>query len=176
MEVNKESVLNHEPTLAKFAQRLPSHESRAKYVELRMKGLEDNKTKLEIMNAFLILERKRQKAIGRLEVRKPPPKAEDRQTPGRGCFGCGQEGHLKYQCPEKAGGAKDGGNNRQPARAHASMKTEPKVCPVCSGQHSFSDKGDLLYRTQLSSCPTSTISDQSTEPSCSSQLRAASCA
>ena len=82
-----ESVLNHEPTLAKFAQRLPSHESRAKYVELRMKGLEDNKTKLEIMKAFLVLERQRQEAIGRLEVRQPPPKAEEQQTPagGRPC-------------------------------------------------------------------------------------------
>ena len=66
VEVGRESVLNQEPTLAKFAQRLPSHESRTKYVDLRLKGLEDNKTKLEIMTAFLILERKRQKAIRRL--------------------------------------------------------------------------------------------------------------
>ena len=55
--------------------------------------------------------------------------------------------------PTKRGPAKDGGNNYQPARAHASMKAKPKVCPACNGQHSFSDKGGLLYRTQLSFCP-----------------------
>ena len=59
----------------------------------------------------------------------------------------------KYQCPKKASGAKDGGNNCQSARAHASMKTAPKVCPACSGQHSFNDKGDLLFRTCRSSFP-----------------------
>ena len=55
--------------------------------------------------------------------------------------------------PTKDVSAKDGGNNCQPARAHASLKTRAKVCPACTGQHSFSNKGDLLYRNRLSSCP-----------------------
>ena len=60
---------------------------------------------------------------------------------------------MMLRLAKKEGHPKDGGNNRQPARAHASMKTGPKVCPACSGQHSFNDKGDLLYRTCLSSSP-----------------------
>ena len=77
VEVERESVLNHEPTLARFAQRLPSHESRAKYVEQRLKGLGDGKTELEVMNAFLNQERKRQKALRKLEARLLPLKHED---------------------------------------------------------------------------------------------------
>ena len=55
-----------EPTLSKFAKRLPSSASR--YVELRLKMQEEAepKTELQIMTTFLLQERKRQKHLGRL--------------------------------------------------------------------------------------------------------------
>ena len=73
-EVGKVSILDHEPTLAMFAKRLPSHESRTKYVVLRLEELTNGKSELDIMTTFLTLERKRQKALERLEDHQLPPK------------------------------------------------------------------------------------------------------
>ena len=74
-----------------------------------------------------------------MEARLLPLKHEDQQTPGGGCFGCGQKGHRYLQCTERTSSAKGGTGNRQPARAHASMKVAPKVCPACNGQHTYQD-------------------------------------
>ena len=161
-EVGKVSVLDHEPTLARVAKRLPSHVSRTKYVDMRMEELPKEKSELEIITNFLTQERKRQKALGRLEEQQLPAKTEDRQPPdkgGRGCFGCGKEGHRVYQCPDKASSAKGGGNNQLAARAHASMKLVPTACQACSGQHSFQGR----CSTGLASAPA--------QPSATSELQ-----
>ena len=71
------SVLDHKTTLAKFAKRLPSHVSRTKYVDMRMGELPKGKSELQIMTTFLSHERKRQKALRRLEEQQLPPKHED---------------------------------------------------------------------------------------------------
>ena len=107
---------------------------------MRKEELTKGKSELEIMTTFLSHERKRPKALGRLEEQQFPPKHEDQQPPGggeRGCFGCGKEGHQVFQCHDKASSAKGGGNNCQAAKAHATMKVVPKACPACDGQHSF---------------------------------------
>ena len=52
-DVDKVSVLDHEPTLAKFAMRLPSHKSRTKYMDLRFEELMKGKSELDIMTTFL---------------------------------------------------------------------------------------------------------------------------
>ena len=68
-EVGKISALDHEPTLAKFARRLPNHASRTKYVDLRLELLQETppKTELQIISLFLLQQRKRQKCLGGLE-------------------------------------------------------------------------------------------------------------
>ena len=66
------------------------------------------------------------------------------------CFTCNKEGHRFFECPYKRHWGK-----KTTAKAHASMKVVLKVCPACHAQHSFrDDKGETLYRTRFSSCPT----------------------
>ena len=71
------SVLDHEPTLAKAAKRLPSHVSQMKYVDMSMEELPKGKSELEIMTTFLTHKRNRHKALERLEEQQLPPKIED---------------------------------------------------------------------------------------------------
>ena len=119
-------------------------------MDLRLEMLQESppNTELQIMSTFLLQERKRHKCLGRLEG-----KTEEPQTPakaGTKCYAGNKEGHRFFKCPDKSKSGK-----KTTARAHASMKVVPKVCPACHAQHSFKDdKGETLYRTRLSSCPT----------------------
>ena len=65
-EVGKVSVLNHEPTLSKFASRLSSQAFSLKYVELRLEILNEAepKSELAIMTAFLAQEAEALRAPG----------------------------------------------------------------------------------------------------------------
>ena len=78
------SVLDNEQTLAKVAKRLSSHVSRTKYMDMRMEDLPKGESELEIMTTFLTHERKRQKALGRLEEPQLPAKTEDQQPSDKG--------------------------------------------------------------------------------------------
>ena len=151
-EMGKVSVLNHEPTLSKFASRLPSQASRLKCVELRLERQEEAepKSELGIMTAFLAQERNRQKHLVRLVVKKEEPQALTPGKAARRCFDCKKVGHVSGECPEKG---RSGKKTTLVNRSHASMKIVPKVCPACNSQHSFDYEGETLYRTRLSSCP-----------------------
>ena len=77
-------------------------------------------------------------------------KTEERLTltlkAGKTCFTCNKEGNRFLECPEMS---------KTGQKFYAKMRIAPKVCHVCSSQHSFLSKtGQTLYRTRFSSCPT----------------------
>ena len=154
-EIGKTDVLNHEPTLMKVCQRLPSNTSRSKYVDLRLAGLEGEKTELVIMIEFMKVERLRQKALQKLEGKYEAPVKEVGQGSGNSakpsmtCFNCQEKGHRQMECPKKKGSNVGGGKRV----ANANLKLPQKPCPTCQGQHTFTNaEGEVMYMSRLSAC------------------------
>ena len=65
-ELGKLGVLNHKPTIAADGNMLPSHSAKDRYIVLRLCRLEQDYDELEIMQEFMQIERKRQKAKERM--------------------------------------------------------------------------------------------------------------
>ena len=153
-EIDKVKVLDHEPTLAKIGQKLPSNTSRGEYVKFRLNGKRNGKSELDIMTQFMSSERERQKAWERLET--PAARTEPSDESRSKCFNCGNKGHRAVQCPTKKSDTRSGSGGMptpKSGKSHANLKTAPKPCPACKEQHTFTNaQGEVLYRTRLSSC------------------------
>ena len=62
------------------------------------------------------------------------------------CSTCNKEGHQIFECPERS---------KTGWKFYADIRIAPKSCPACDHQHTFlGKKGQTLYWTRLSSCPT----------------------
>ena len=152
-EIGKTEVLNHEPTIWSVVRKLPSAVSRSKYVELRQE-MEGQGSELDIMTAFMTKERRRQKALLKLEsevgeTKKSSPKLDVKQ---RRCYNCNEAGHLSQACPKKSGASRS--SKGSGSRVNACLKQAPVACPGCQGQHVFQIKGETMYKTRLSCCDT----------------------
>ena len=96
-ELGKLSVLNHEPTIAAVGNMLPSYSAMDRYIELRLRRLEQDYDGLEIMTEFIQAERKRQKAKERMGTTE---ESAANQEPGQQsqCTNCCKTGHKAAVC------------------------------------------------------------------------------
>ena len=126
-ELGKTSVLNHEPTIAAVGNMLPSNSSKDRYIELRLRRLEQGYDELQIMTEFMQAKKKRQKAKERMGT------SDNSSNWSR------QDPNLSH------------GTHQQPA---SSIPPQPGIpCPACNLHHThISPKGETMYRTRLSSC------------------------
>ena len=173
-QVDKLSVLDHEPTLCNIAKMFPSSNSKMRYAALRRKLQEANTdlrehqeaaeeevvaeiTELHMMHTFMKGEKKLQddlEYLGRSEV-EPSSRTRERSSPGQ-CPKCGEPGHKAAECeewqfyPEEWKEGKSGST----VVANANMRMKPQDCPACQSQHTFFMEGDnsIRYKTRLSSC------------------------
>ena len=114
------AVLNHDPTLDKFAKKLPSQDGKLRWIAKRLAFTKSGRSKLDAMVEFLGEERDHQRALGWLD------KDKDKKTPVKNnsatfqgeCWKCGRRGH-------KAGDCGGGGGGRQMAQIHASLTAKP---------------------------------------------------
>ena len=167
-QVNKLSVLDHEPTLCTLAKQLPSEDSKMRYTQLRLLRAEDNKraearaadgadpvgilSPLDIMNEFMRSERKLQVSYEQLlnleevtKAKKVVGRRESEPKSPDACGDCGRRGHEISDCPETA--------DILSRRSHVSLSVMPSPCPACGGQHPFEDRrGERMYKTRLSAC------------------------
>ena len=152
-EVGRLSVLDHEPTIWSVAKRLPSAQSRVKFVEYRSarKGI---LSELEIMTGFMQEERQRQKALENIEQDRPGPQSSSQSTSiNKKCFKCGEDGHMAFQCKKKSSQSDRSSSGKSVNVVDMSVPHKP--CPACHKQHEFKNKeGKTLYKSRLSSCST----------------------
>ena len=129
-QIDRLSVLNHEPTLCTLAKQLPSDDSKMRYTKLRLRRLEENDeavarvlegaepvgvlSNLDIMNEFMRKEREIQVSFGQLlstETSRSKPvdssrnvdRVQSRGGSERRCFKCDKPGHQARDCPSQAG-------------------------------------------------------------------------
>ena len=136
-EVGKLDVLNHEPTLRGFAQKLPSAEVKKAYIALRIKMLEECEdatpptvlSELVVMEKFMRAERHRQELFEGLVDEKEVKPREFKQLDWRdnNCVQCGKSGHKKADCPGLGGGRSYSTSHQVPSNS----------CPACNQQHTF---------------------------------------
>ena len=154
-EVDKLSALDHEPTLARFAHKLPSDETKKAYGVLRIKMDHECRnanpptevSELKVMKAFMKAERERQEVFaGLLDDGDVKPKENLRQG-GRvdPCSRCGRTGHQPSECP---------GQGDWSRTSHAT-RAASAPCPACKEFHTFIG-GDGVARpsTKLGFCTT----------------------
>ena len=154
-EVDKLSALDHEPTLARFAHKLPSVEAKKAYGVLRIKMDQECRnanpptevSELKVMKAFMKAERERQEVFaGLLDDGDVKPKDNLRQG-GRvdPCSRCGRAGHQLSECP---------GQGDWSRTSHAT-RAASAPCPACKEFHTFTG-GDGIARpsTKLGFCTT----------------------
>ena len=154
-EVDKLSALDHEPTLARFAHKLPSDETKKAYGVLRIKMDHECRnanpptevSELKVMKAFMKAERERQEVFaGLLDDGDVKPKENLRQG-GRvdPCSRCGRTGHQPSECP---------GQGDWSRTSHAT-RAASAPCPACKEFHTFTG-GDGVARpsTKLGFCTT----------------------
>ena len=151
-EIDRVGVLDHEPTLNKICQRLPSQASQTKYVEWKIEWSEQRFTELEIMSKFMVKEGQRQRALQRMGTKVGGSESSARESSAREstarerewmCYRCGGKGHKQDTCPLKVG------------VVNASMKGPQKPCPVCDEQHCYTNpEGEKMYMSRLSACAT----------------------
>ena len=109
-ELGKLGVLNHKPTIAAVGNMLPSHSSKDRYIEFRLRRLEQDYNELEIMQEFMQVQRKHQKARERMGTTE---ESTAKQEPGEQslCTNCGRSGQTASVC-------------RSPKRANKSHATQ----------------------------------------------------
>ena len=152
-EVDKLSALDHEPTLARFAHKLPSDEAKKAYGVLRIKMDHECRnanpptevSELKVMRTFMKAERERQEVFaGLLDDGEVKPKDNLRQG-GRvdPCSRCGRTGHQPAECP---------GQGEWSRTSHAT-RAASAPCPACKEFHTFTG-GDGIARpsTKLGFC------------------------
>ena len=143
-EVGKLEVLNHEPTLRGFAQKLPSAEAKKAYIALRIKMTQECEdatpptvlSELDVMEKFMKAERRRQELFDGLgddkEVRPRESKQANWRQDGRkegNCFQCGKPGHKKADCPGLGKG-----------NTYNTSQVSTTPCPACNQQHTFTNR------------------------------------
>ena len=156
-ELGKLGVLNHEPTIAAIGNMLPSHSAKDRYIELRLRRLEQDCDELKIMSEFMQAERKRQKARERMGTTEEPA---TKQEPGQQsrCNNCGKSGHTAAACRGAKQASKSHGTQRQDGKLSNSQPIKPS-CPACNLQHTVTiTAGDgtktEFYGSRLNQCPT----------------------
>ena len=127
-QIDRLSVLNHEPTLCTLAKQLPSDDSKMRYTKLRLRRLEENDeavarviegaepvgvlSNLDIMNEFMRKEREIQVNYGQLlRTEDSAVKSTDGRRTGEGvagrgggaerCHVCDMPGHKARDCPSQ---------------------------------------------------------------------------
>ena len=130
-QIDRLSVLDHEPTLCTLAKQLPGDDSKMRYTKLRLRRLEENEeavrqaaegaepvkvlSNLDIMNEFMRKEREIQVSFGQLlstETSRSKTTDSSRtvdMVPSRGgggerrCYRCDMHDHKARDCPSQFG-------------------------------------------------------------------------
>lgn len=147
-ELGKTKILNNKPTIAAVGNMLPSESSKDRYINLRLKWLEQEDSELQIMTEFKTAENKRQKAKERMEN---SVSHTNKSEPQLKCFTCGKKGYHAANC-SKGRGAKIHVSQQQP---HSSTTPQTWIpCPACNLHHSHGNiKGETMFRTRLPAYP-----------------------
>ena len=129
-QIDRLSVLDHEPTLCTLAKQLPSDDSKMRYTKLRLRRMEENEdilghligdaepvgvlSNLDIMNEFMRKERELQVSYGQLlstensrakpaDSPRPVDRVLSRGGGDRRCYKCDKTGHQAWECPSQFG-------------------------------------------------------------------------
>ena len=97
VEVDRLEVLNHEPTLWSVIKKLPSQDSKNRFVEYRSTRKESH-THLQVLDGYLEQENSRQRDLASLlksDNGYEQKKEANNSSAGGACHSCGQKGHYK---------------------------------------------------------------------------------
>ncbi|WP_416879665.1 C2HC-type zinc finger protein, partial [Litorimonas sp.] len=158
IEIGKITVLDHEPTITKMIQKLPSKDSRKRYVQ--SSGTPGNIHRGAYRNfcAFMDEERVLQRRLTRIEgetlaedkadTKKPEDtsKSDARAKTKSVCYNCGDKGHRFADCPKP----KTPGRNTHHTNDGQSGKSN---CPICKEHHTFNMSTGPKPATRLMRCP-----------------------
>ncbi|WP_416879624.1 hypothetical protein, partial [Litorimonas sp.] len=156
IELGKLNVLDHEPTISKMVKKLPSRDSRKRYVQ--SSGAAGNAIHGAYRNfvTFMDEERTMQRRISRIEgdtlaedlidSKKSEGNKSDSGSRKSACYNCGDRSHRFADCPKP----------KKPERkTHHTSSGQPgkSACPICKEEHTFWTKTGPKPATRLQRCP-----------------------
>ncbi|WP_416879661.1 hypothetical protein, partial [Litorimonas sp.] len=154
-EIGKLNVLDHEPTIDKMVKKLPSKDSRKRYVVSSGAPANIHRGAYRNFCAFMdeewVLMRRLTKIEGetlaeeKVDTKKPEDNKSDSGPRKSACYNCGDKNHKSMDCPKP----KKPGKNTH----HNDGQSGKPGCPVCQERHSYNTPSGPKPASRLMCCP-----------------------